>query len=83
MNPGDPAEPARIERAIARALRVPETSLARPVRMGATPGWDSMGHMIVVLELESEFGVRIPTARLPELVDVDSIARVLAQVRGR
>jgi len=28
--------------------------------------------------LESEFGTRIPTARLPELIDVDSIARVLS-----
>jgi len=68
----------RIERAIAQALNVPEASLARPVRMGMTPGWDSMGHMMVVLELEREFGTRIPTARLPELLDVDSIARVLA-----
>jgi acyl carrier protein len=68
----------RIERAIARALNVPDGSLPRPVRMGSTPGWDSMGHMMVVLELEREFGVRIPTARLPELLDVASIARALA-----
>jgi acyl carrier protein len=68
----------RIERAIARALSVPEGSLSRPVRMGSTPGWDSMGHMMVVLELEREFGVRIPTARLPELLDVESIARALS-----
>jgi acyl carrier protein len=74
----DPAHTSRIERAIAKALKVPEASLVRPVRMGMTPGWDSMGHMLVVLELESEFGTRIPTARLPELIDVDSIARVLS-----
>jgi acyl carrier protein len=68
----------RIVRAVARALNVAEDSLPRPVRMGSTPGWDSMGHMMVVLELEREFGVRIPTARLPELVDVASIARTLS-----
>jgi acyl carrier protein len=68
----------RIERAIARALNVPEGSLARPVRMGSTPGWDSMGHMMVVLEIEREFGVRIPTARLPELLDPVSIATAIS-----
>jgi acyl carrier protein len=39
--------------------------------------------MLVVLELENEFAVRIPTARLPELLDVDSIARVLAASRAQ
>ena len=51
-----------------------------PLRVGLIAdlleeGWPSM---MVVLELEREFGTRIPTARLPELLDVDSIARVLA-----
>jgi acyl carrier protein len=45
--------------------------------MGSTPGWDSMGHMSVVMEIEKEFNVRFPPYRLPELVDVPSIAKTL------
>jgi len=83
MEPVDRETTRRIESAIAKALKVSDAALARPVRMGSTPGWDSMGHMLVVLELESEFGTRIPTARLPELLDVESIARVLAASRAQ
>lgn len=71
----------RIERAIARALNVEVSALQRPVRMGSTPGWDSMGHMLVVLELEKEFDTHIPTSRLPELIDVESVARIVGALR--
>ena len=46
-----------------------------PLQMGETPGWDSLGHMTVILELEREFGVRVPVTRIAELTDVESIAR--------
>ena len=66
----------RIQEAIVRALRLKNPG-AIPLRMGSTPGWDSMGHMSVVMELEKEFKVRFPPYRLPELVDIPSIARSL------
>jgi acyl carrier protein len=46
--------------------------------MGSTPGWDSLGHMTVVLELEREFGIRIPVTRISELVDAEAIVRAVA-----
>jgi acyl carrier protein len=67
----------RIQETIIRALGIPAPDPSTPLRMGSTPGWDSMGHMTVVLELEKEFDVRFPTHRLPELVDVPSIERTL------
>ncbi len=68
---------SRIQEAIIRALRIPATNASSSLRMGATPGWDSMGHMAVVLELEKEFQVRFPPYALPELVDVPSIEQKL------
>jgi len=67
----------RIREAIIRALRVPGVDSSTPLQMGSTPGWDSMGHMSVVMEIEKEFGVRLPPYRLPELVDIPSIAKTL------
>ena len=67
----------RIEEAIIRALDIPPPSPSSPLRMGSTPGWDSMGHMAVVLELEKEFDTRFPPYQLPELLDVPSIQKVL------
>jgi acyl carrier protein len=67
----------RIREAICRALGIRNSDPSMPLRMGSTPGWDSMGHMSVVMEIEKEFDVRFPPYRLPELVDVPSIAQTL------
>jgi acyl carrier protein len=67
----------RIQEALIRALGVRNPDSSMPLRMGSTPGWDSMGHMSVVMEIEKEFNVRFPPYRLPELVDVPSIAKTL------
>ena len=67
----------RIEAAIVRALGISSPNPSVPLRMGSTPGWDSMGHMAVVLELEKEFDTRFATYQLPELVDVPAIEKAV------
>lgn len=69
----------RIAETISRALGLPPAAAPAPLRMGSTPGWDSMGHMAVVLELEREFGKSFPSYRLPDLVDVPSIAKAIQE----
>ncbi len=69
----------RVEETISRALGIRATDASTPLRMGSTPGWDSMGHMTVVMELEREFKTSFPAYRLPELVDVRSIAAAIQQ----
>jgi len=67
----------RIQEALIRALGVRNPDSSMPLRMGSTPGWDSMGHMSIVMEIEKEFDIRFPPYRLPELVDVPSIAQAV------
>ena len=52
------------------------------LRMGSVPQWDSLGHMRLVVELEEEFGVSFATYLLPELLDIDSIARVVRDLQS-
>ena len=73
----------RVRNAVMRALGIRVADTATPLRMGSTPGWDSMGHMMVVLELEKEFQTRFPSYRLPELVDVPSIAKAVQDPQPR
>ncbi len=68
----------RIRGTIERTLGI-SVDRAMPLAMGTTPGWDSLGHMNVVMALESEFATTFPAYRLPDLVDVASIARVLRE----
>ena len=65
----------RIHDAVFRSLRLPASNL--PLRMGSTPGWDSLGHMDVVLELEREFNIRFAAHQLAQLTDVAAIANTV------
>jgi acyl carrier protein len=47
------------------------------MRMKSLPGWDSLGHMRLVVELEQEFAINFPTYAISQLLDVESIARVV------
>lgn len=51
----EPTIEQRIEQAIARALKMP-APLQPALRMGSTPGWDSMGHTMVVMTRVTESG---------------------------
>jgi acyl carrier protein len=65
----------RVRKTIIRTFSVAPEDQSRELRMGSLPGWDSLGHMRLVVELEEEFGVSFPTYLLPEILDLDSIVR--------
>ena len=71
----------RVQDAVSRALGIRAADQSMILRMGATPGWDSMGHMMVVMEVEKEFQTSFPPFRLPELTDVPSIARAVQDLK--
>ena len=52
------------------------------LQMGSVPGWDSLGHMNLVVELEREFGVSFPLYLLPEMLDMDSIVRETLKLKA-
>jgi acyl carrier protein len=77
MSSSEKTAEQRIRETIVRALGTAPPDSSTPLRMGSSPGWDSMGHMTVVMELEKEFKVRFPPYRLPEMVDIPSIVNTL------
>ena len=81
-SPEKPIE-QRIHDTVVRALGIRVVDPSVPLRMGSTPGWDSMGHMMVVMELEKEFHTSFPSYRLPELVDVSSIAKAVLDAQSK
>ncbi len=72
----------RVRDVILRTFKVRDAHAAVPLRMGAVPGWDSLGHMQLVTELESEFGVTFAAFHLSELIDEAAIARVVHELQG-
>ena len=67
----------RVQDVLAAALGVCVVDPSTPPRMGSTPGWDSLGHMTLVMALEEEFQTSFPSYLLSELIDVPSIVKVL------
>jgi acyl carrier protein len=50
---------------------------ARRAAAGHTPGWDSLGHLRLIMEIERRFEIRIPSNRVSELTSYDALRRYL------
>lgn len=68
---------ARIIESVSRAIDLPVDKIESNAGIGSSPGWDSFGHLRVVLELESEFGVRFDMGKIPDLKTIDLIDQEL------
>ena len=61
-----------------KAMRLDEGfPIADPMSFDDIPGWDSVGHMNLVTELESHFGI---TLDMDEIVGLNSVGAVRAIV---
>jgi acyl carrier protein len=67
---------------IVKTFNLPGEHLGRELRMGSVPGWDSLGHMRLVVALEEKFDVNFPAFLLPEILDVDSIVREIFKLKS-
>ncbi|MGO9114290.1 MAG: acyl carrier protein [Thermoguttaceae bacterium] len=64
--------------AFRKAMRLEESfAIADPMSFEEVPGWDSIGHMNLVTELESRFGISFD---MDEIVGLDSVGAVRAIV---
>ncbi len=64
--------------AFRKAMRLEQSfAIADPMSFDDVPGWDSVGHMNLVSELESRFGISLD---MDEIVGLDSVGAVRAIV---
>lgn len=69
------------EDVVSKVLGVPRRTVTDTTSNATAEGWDSLAHVMLVLELEATYGVPLSTADALAMTDVASIKRVL-QVRG-
>ena len=60
----------RIFKTISIALEVKEEMLSEDTAIGDFPNWDSMGHMIIISELEKEFDIKFDPEDMMEFEDI-------------
>jgi acyl carrier protein len=46
------------------------------------PGWDSMNHIFIVVEIEKRFGVKFQAAEMEELKNVGELAALVREKAG-
>ena len=63
--------------AVSRAIECPVDDISIESGIGETPGWDSFGHLRIILELEAVYSVRFDMNRIPELKTVRLIEKEL------
>ena len=66
-----------IEQVIGMVFKVDPDELNGSSHRDTIKGWDSMGHLNLILELEAEFKVSIAIADAIEMVSVDKIKAIL------
>lgn len=73
----------RLQALFVNTFNVSASDITLELQFGDLPQWDSMGHMDLMLGLESEFGLPISAETISELTSVQAIlARVNGQVDG-
>ncbi len=64
---------------MAEAFRVEPAAIDDDALLGQVPGWDSMGHLRIVLEIESELGLELEVEKIMSLESVQDVASLLEE----
>jgi len=72
--------PPRLRSVIADVLGVTVEQVTASAAAGQLEGWDSFGHLQVVLALEAEFGMQFDPQKIPELT---TVAKLQAYLEGK
>jgi acyl carrier protein len=68
-----------VKRLMAATFRVPASRIPDDATPQNVAEWDSLGHIELMLALEMEFGVPLPTEAIIELVSLEAIEGFLRE----
>jgi acyl carrier protein len=69
----------RLRRAVVAALRIGNERYRADLKLGDLEEWDSLGHLELVAEVESAFGISFALDDIPTL---DSLEAIRARLRA-
>jgi acyl carrier protein len=78
-----PARVDEVSAAFRTAMRLEETCAVRDdMGFDDIPGWDSVGHMNLITELESRFGITLDMDEIIGLSSVGAVRALVVRKRG-
>jgi len=74
----DTAIREKVKQTMAATFRIPVDQVPDDAAPEKVAGWDSLGHIELMLALEMEFSVPLPTEKIVDLVSLEAIEAFLS-----
>ena len=68
---------------IRETFRQPAAEITRETTALDVDGWDSLSHTMLLLDVGTHFGVRLPAERVYDLADVGELVDLVAEVQAQ
>ena len=72
-----------IQEIISANLAVPGASVRRDSKASDFPAWDSVNHLLLVMEIERRLGLKFTMDEIADLVSVDKIISAVEKKVGK
>ena len=79
MTDQDQARTARVRDLLAQVLDVPAASVGPEFSAGSSSAWTSLNHLMLISQIESEFGVVFSNQEIRELTSFTAIVETLGR----
>lgn len=78
----EPAIYAKLTQIFQALLENDEIALTKDTTADDVPGWDSMNHVFLVVEIERQFHIKFQTAEMEELKNVGELVELIGAKLG-
>lgn len=72
----------KLKELIAHLFKVSPDELTDATGPGDVPGWDSLGHVTLMVEIQKQFGAHVPVEDAIEVESIADIVAVLERLEG-
>lgn len=62
-----------INRVVSEILRLPDLAMTESTTAGEVPGWDSLTHIQIIIEIEQIYRIRFTSTEVAQLEDAGSL----------
>lgn len=76
---GPSAAEARVRELLAQVLDMPASDVGPGLTQASAPSWTSLNHLMLVSQLESEFGLFLSNEEIRQLTSYDRIVETVAR----
>lgn len=70
----------RVGEVIRKVFRCPGADISPGTISADVDGWDSLSHVMLILECEKAFGIQFPKERLYSMKDVGELCQIIQRV---